>query len=237
MPLPVTHTQPAGPTAGPPVVLVHGFASAGTKDWPAARWAEPLAEAGRETFVVHLPGHQGGPAADDAEDVTTPNVLRRLAASVPSGQVDLVGYSLGARLAWDLAATKALEVRRLVLGGLSPMEPFAMVDLAAARSSVHGGPSPVDPLTAAIAGMVRDQDANSLLNLVEGLARQPFDPAASVPRVPTLLLAGENDQMSQGIERIAALVPDAQLRHVPGDHLGALASDEFRAAVLEFLGV
>ncbi|ONI86990.1 hydrolase [Actinosynnema sp. ALI-1.44] len=235
--LPVTHTRPTGPIAGPPVVLVHGFAASGAGDWPAARWAEPLAAAGRETFVVHLPGHQGGPAVDDVEDVTTGNVLRRLAASLPAEQLDLVGYSLGARLAWDLAATKVVEVRKLVLGGLSPMEPFAMVDLAAARSFVHGGPSPSDPLTAAIAGMVGGQDADSLLRLVEGLAQQPFDPAANVPKVPTLVLAGADDPMSHGIDEVTAVLPDARLRRVPGDHRGALASDEFHAAVFEFLDV
>jgi pimeloyl-ACP methyl ester carboxylesterase len=235
--LPVTHTKPVGEVSGPPVVFVHGFAASGGADWPAERWAGPLAQAGRETYVVHLPGHQDGPPVESVEDVTTRNLLRRLAESLPSGQLDVVGYSLGSRLAWDLAASRALTVRKLVLGGMSPMEPFTMVDLDAARSAVHGGPSPSDPLTAAITGMVAGQDADSLLRLVEGLARQPFDPSAQAPQVPTLLLAGDGDQMSQGIEQVAALVPDGRLERVPGDHRGALASDEFRAAVFQFLGV
>ncbi|CAM3909309.1 alpha/beta fold hydrolase [Kibdelosporangium persicum] len=235
--LPVTHTQPAAQVTGPPVVLVHGFASSGAADWPADRWSEPLAKAGRETFVVHLPGHAGGPAAESTADVTTGNLVRRLADGLPSSRIDLVGYSLGARLAWDLAATRAVPVRRLVLGGMSPTEPFGMVDLAAARAAVRGGPSPADPLTTAITGMVRDQDADSLLRVVEGLAREPFDPAARVPRVPTLFIAGEDDPMSQGIDRLAALVPHALLQRVPGDHRGALTSEELRTTVFRFLDV
>ncbi|RKT53733.1 alpha/beta fold hydrolase [Saccharothrix australiensis] len=238
-PLPVTRTQPTSAVTGPPVVLIHGFAADGATDWPEARWAAPLAAAGREAVVVHLPGHAGGPAVGSADEVATGHLLRRLAEGVGPGEVDVVGYSLGARLAWDLAATGALTVRRLVLGGLSPQEPFGAVDLAAARAAVRGGPRPADPLTGFIAGMVsaEGQDAESLLNLIEGMAREPFDPAARAPEAPTLFLAGREDRMAQGIEGIVARVPGAELRHVPGDHPGALASDELRAAVFAFLGV
>lgn len=240
--LPVDHTPSTGAVTGPAIVLLHGFASRAAADWPPGRWAGPLAAAGRETLVVHLPGHGPGPAAASADEVTTGRILRRLAASVATvstGEVDVVGYSLGARLAWDLVRTSPVPVRRLVLGGLSPVEPFGGVDLAAARAFVNGGTPPADPLTGAIAGMCAGpgQDAGSLLNLVEGLAREPFDPAADPPAVPTLFLAGEGDPMAQGIDSVAGRVAGAHVVRVPGDHLGALAGDEFRAAVFDFLGV
>jgi pimeloyl-ACP methyl ester carboxylesterase len=232
--LPVTRTAPAGAPAGPPVVLLHGFASDGAEDWPARRWAGPLAEAGRETFVVHLPGHRNGPAAADVAEVTTGVLLRRLADAVPPGETDVVGYSLGARLAWSLAAEEVLPVRRLVLGGLSALDPFAALDPEALRTAVRTGAAE-DPLTAGIAAMIRGQDADSLLRLVEGLGREPFDPAAAVPRVPTLFLAGTDDPMTTGTATLAGRLPDARLRHVPGDHQGALAGEDLRAAVFEFL--
>ncbi|WP_410586045.1 alpha/beta fold hydrolase [Amycolatopsis sp. lyj-23] len=231
--LPVTRTSPAG-AAGPPVVLLHGFASSGAADWPARRWAGPLAEAGRETFVVHLPGHPDGPAVAAVEDVTTGVLLRRLADAVPDGEVDVVGYSLGARLAWSLAAEEVLPVRRLVLGGLSGMDPFAAVDPAALRVAVRTGAAE-DPLTAGIAGVIRGGDADSLLRLVEGLGREPFDPAGAVPKVPTLFLAGAADPVAAGIEEVAGRLPEARLQHVPGDHQGALATEELRTAVFGFL--
>ncbi|WP_033287997.1 alpha/beta fold hydrolase [Amycolatopsis jejuensis] len=230
--LPATRTPPTRLAAGPPVLLIHGFASSADADWPAERWAAPLAAAGREAVEVHLPGHPGGPAA---AEVTTTKLIDALAATAGPSEVDVVGYSLGARLAWDLAAHPKMSVRRLVLGGLSPQEPFAAVDLAAARAAVRGGPVPADPLTAAIAGMAAAGDATSLLNLVEGLAAEPFDPAEAVPAVPTLFLAGQEDPMAQGIEQLVARVPHARLQHVTGDHQGALAGDELQAAVFEFL--
>ncbi|WP_037356905.1 alpha/beta fold hydrolase [Amycolatopsis orientalis] len=233
---PVTRTLSRGFVAGPPVVLIHGFASSATADWPAENWADPLAAAGRETIVVHLPGHPGGPKVVEPEDATATRVVAALAECAGAGEVDVVGYSLGARLAWDLAAHPKASVRRLVLGGLSPREPFAAVDLRAARAAVQGGPSPDDPLTGAIAAMAAAGDAESLLNLVEGLASEPFDPGAGVPSAPTLFLAGREDFMAHGIEQLVARVPGARLRQVAGDHLGALVGVEFREAVFDFLG-
>ncbi|WP_026425668.1 alpha/beta fold hydrolase [Actinokineospora inagensis] len=232
-----TLTRPDAAVSGPPVVLIHGFATSAAIDWPADRWAAPLAAAGRETIAVHLPGHAGAPAVASADEVTTTELLRRLAEEIGTEEVDLVGYSLGARIAWDLAATGALKVRKLVLGGLSPMEPFAVVDLAAARAAVQGGPPPTDMITGFIANMVAGQDSDSLLRLVEGLAREPFDPAGRAPEVPTLFLAGDQDPMSQGIDSLVTRVPGAELQRVPGDHVGALAGDDLRSAVFGFLGV
>ncbi|MFD2468718.1 alpha/beta fold hydrolase [Amycolatopsis silviterrae] len=234
---PVTRTLSARPAAGPPVVLIHGFASSAAADWPAECWADPLASAGRETIAVHLPGHPGGPKVAEAGEVTAARVVDALAECAGTEEVDVVGYSLGARLAWDLARHPRTPVRRLVLGGLSPREPFAAVDLAAARTAVQGGPSPADPLTGAITAMASAGDAESLLNVVEGLAAEPFDPSAGVPAVPTLFLAGREDLIAHGIEELAARVPGARMRHVAGDHRGALVGVELREAVLDFLGV
>lgn len=240
--LPADRTPAAGEVTGPPVVLLHGFASTADGDWPPTRWAEPLSAGGRATLVVHLPGHEDETAVGSADEVTTGRVLERIAETVrtaPGEEIDVIGYSLGARLAWDLVAVSPLPVRRLVLGGLSPVEPFGAVDLGAARTFVAGGPRPGDPITGIIAGMAAapGHDAASLLNLVEGLAREPFDPSAKPPTVPTLLVAGDADPMAQGIEAVAERVPGAQLLRVPGDHVGALAGDDFRAAVFDFLGV
>ncbi|GAA1025339.1 MULTISPECIES: alpha/beta fold hydrolase [Amycolatopsis] len=218
------------------MVLIHGFASSATSDWPAEYWADPLAAAGRETIVVHLPGHPGGPKVGAAAEATAARVVDALAECAGAEDVDVVGYSLGARLAWDLASHPKVSVRRLVLGGLSPQEPFATVDLGAARAAVQGGPSPDDPLTGAITAMAAAGDSASLLNLVEGLASEPFDPGAGVPRVPTLFLAGRQDFMAHGIEQLVARVPGARLRQVVGDHRGALVGVELREAVFDFLG-
>lgn len=242
-PLAVRHlTVPAGSAAAtglPPVLLLHGFASSAAEDFDA--WAGALATAGREAYLVDLPGHGDSPAVPGADAGTTSAVVAALGdviRSMDADRVDVIGYSLGARLAWELPGATG-RVRRLVLGGLSPFEPFAGVDVVAVARAVDGEP-PTDPFAGMMAGMVsaEGRDTDSLLALIAGLGSEPFapeDPTASRPAVPTLFVAGADDPMTQGLEGLTAVVPDARLVRVPGDHLGALASPAFREAALTFL--
>ncbi|GAB3806372.1 alpha/beta hydrolase [Humibacter antri] len=219
------------------MLLVHGFASDGRADWEDAGFVDELAARGRGAIVIDLPGHGEGPALSRGE-ATTGTVADALADVVDaSGHdvLDVVGYSLGARLAWALAATG--RVRRLVLGGLSPMDPFAALDADALTAVVAGEREPADPLQAMFAQMltIPGLEARSVIALMEALSAEPFDPAVDVPAVPTLFLSGTDDPMAQGVETLAAGVPGATLVRVPGDHHGTLRSPEFRDAALGFL--
>ncbi|MBS1699075.1 MAG: alpha/beta fold hydrolase [Actinobacteria bacterium] len=221
---------------GRPVVLVHGLASRASQDWPASEWESTLA--GRPLVRMDLPAHGDSPEVGALPTSAVVDLLAGAVAAVaPGEEVDLVGYSLGARLIWDLARHPELAVRRVVLGGLSPMEPFTLVDLPAARAALAGGPAPQDPITGMILGMTTlpGNRPAALLDLIQGLASEPFDPAVGVPTQPVLLLGGTEDPMAQGIDALAASVPDARVVRVPGDHLAALHSPELRAAVRDFL--
>lgn len=226
--LSVTHR----PGQGRPVAFLHGLASRGSVDWPDREWEGVLGE--RPRMVIDLPAHGDSVALGSA---TTSVVLDTIASSIGAEEVDLVGYSLGARLAWDLAHHPGVAVRRLVLGGLSAGEPFAFVDLPAARAALAGDRPPRDPLTGMIVQMVSmpGNRPADLLSLIEGLAAEPFVPGRGAPAVPVLLLGGADDEMAAGIDDLAAMLPDARARRVPGDHLSALHTAEFRRAVQVFL--
>ncbi|MFD9889465.1 alpha/beta fold hydrolase [Amycolatopsis sp. NPDC058986] len=225
---------------GPPVLLVHGFASDGHTDWVTTGWPAALTSAGRPVIVPDLPGHGSSPAPADAASATPEAIAGELAravgASAELSEVDVIGYSLGARLAWELP--ELLPVRRLVLGGISPMEPFGAIDVEAALAYATGGKLPGDPLTAMIARMISapGRDPVALCRCIEGLRSAPFAPAVGTLRVPTRFVAGRDDPVSQGVEQLLALVPGSDLVTVPGDHGGALRGAKFKAAALEFLG-
>lgn len=224
------------PGGGRPIVFLHGLASSGEQDWPVAEWSTALGD--RPAVVVDLPAH-GKSAGVGA--LSTSGVLDLLASavvdSVGSAEVDMVGYSLGARLIWDLASHPMLRVRRLVLGGLAPGEPFASVDLVAARSALAGAGAPNDQLTGMILHLASlpGNRPDDILDLVQGLASEPFDPAGGAPTQPVLLVGGSADRMVAGIDGLAAHLREARVAVVPGDHLEALHSAEFRRAVGEFL--
>lgn len=233
----VRRVAATAPASGPPVLLVHGLASRGRVDWPDAEWARPVSAAGRDVLVVDLPAHGRSdrpPAPLSAADIV--DLLSEVVDDAGGG-ADVVGYSLGARLAWSLAARGA--VRRAVFGGLEPVDLLRRVDLDAARAASAGGPEPTDPLTQAVARMVRlpGLDPEAVLDLVQGIAADPFDPRADPPQIPVLLLAGVDDPVVRGLEGLAAVLPDARILRVPGDHLTALHTPQFRAAACEFLGL
>lgn len=234
----VRHERAAAAT-GAPVVLVHGIMSRGDADFPSDRWAGPLLARGRDVYVVDLPGHGGSRRVGEVGDGEVRCIVAAIAEAIKgAGPVDIVAYSLGARIAWALAARNPGLVNRMVLGGLAPMEPFAVFDVAAARRFVDGGDKPADPMTGFLAGMFASTgDGHSLINLAEGLAREPFDPAAEAPKASVLFAAGLEDQMASGIAALEPHVAGSRTVRVPGDHMGALHSEEFRREAFTFLGL
>ena len=240
------HHFPAQDPAAPPVILLHGFASSADEDFVSTGWVETLRDSRRSVIAIDLPGHGGSPAVPAPESARTGAVVASILAAVRAvtgaQDFDVIGYSLGSRLAWELPAASP-RVRRLVLGGLSPAEPFAGIDHAALARTVAGEPAS-DPLLGMLAGMIAapGRDSGSLLALARGLAEEPFEPfepfatETGGPTIPTLLVAGAADPMTSGVEELAATLPHASVTHVPGDHRAALDGAEFREAAIRFLG-
>lgn len=234
-----THRSPATTGTLPPVLLVHGFASNAAADYVDTGWLAALHAAGRTAVAIDLPGHGDSPSVESPEHATTSAVVAAILdaaeASFPEGKFDVIGYSLGGRLSWELP-TASPRIRRLVLGGVSPFEPFAAIAPGEIETALAGGDSG-NPLAQMMAGMISSpgRDTASLSRLIAGLASEPFQPETGGPAVPTLLVAGDDDPLTGGIESLATAIPNGSLVRVPGDHRGALDSAEFRAAAIAFL--
>ncbi|MFI6908626.1 alpha/beta fold hydrolase [Nonomuraea sp. NPDC050394] len=220
-------------TAGPPVLLLHGFASDGQRDWVATGMADALAATGRRVVVADLPGHGDSAAPVSPAEAGARRIAEALVAVMDDGVFDVAGYSLGARIAWELPGVAPGRVRRAVLGGLSPFDPFTAVDVEELRRAVAGGPAPAGPLTAMIADMVLAQGhrAAGLVTCVEGLRATPFEPGAWTGAEPPVFVAGQEDVVVAGIERIVGQVTGARLVTVAGDHFQALSGPGLREVV------
>lgn len=99
--------------SNPPVLLLHGLATSARRTWVETGWVDLLHEAGREVIALDLPGHGGTPPLDDwdrLEDV--------IAAQLPDGRLDAVGFSMGARVLLVLAAREPQRFGHLVLAGV-----------------------------------------------------------------------------------------------------------------------
>lgn len=231
---------PERPVEAPPVLLVHGFGSSGRADWSETGMVAALTGAGRSVLVPDLRGHGRSSAPAAAEEATAGALAEDLLAVLRSAgaeTVDVVAYSLGARVVWELAALWPGSVGRAVLGGLSPGEPFTAVDVPALHAAVADGAEPGDPFTAAVAGMVRSHGdaAPGLALCVEGLRSTPFEPTAWGGGTAPVLVVGEDDMLVRGTEDLAGVLAAAELVRVAGDHQQVLRGAEFRHTVLRVL--
>ena len=233
-----------------PVLLVHGFASSTELNWMATGWVRDLNAAGRRVFTVDLPGHGSSHAPLEADAYAPSRLLQHLldvlsragvrprAADDAASGVDLVGYSLGSRLAWELAVLRPDLVNRVVLGGMSAEDPLADFDLAAVDRFLSDS-TPIDheATSALLALMQRAPDANTaaLLRLVSGIKTEHFAPKAAVPTRPMLFVSGDRDSVATGASELAALANSEVLSLPARTHTNAVSSRAFKQAAIEFL--
>lgn len=234
-----------------PVLLLHGFASSARLNWEDSGWVRALTEAGRRVVTVDLPGH-GASAAPEEMDAYSPSRIRAdllqilqdahvhpIVEDRPETGVDIIGYSLGSRLAWEFGATQPELVHRMVLGGPGSDDPLAAFDLAAAQRFLNDGTPIADKSTDELlrmARLVHTNDVFALLTMVEAIKREPFVPADAVPRMPLLLVAGDADDRARTLPELAALSGQAESLWLPGrTHTNAVTSRAFKEAAIGFL--
>ena len=223
-------------TVDPPVLLVHGFASSAEHNWRQPGWLDLLADCGRETIAVDLPGHGRAPRPADPADYQ--DVEAHVAAAVADyDQLDAIGFSAGAHVLLRLAADQPDRFRRLALlgigrGVLTPADPEPII------AALTGDPDPEN-----VPGMVFRRLADGLGNDRDALIaflRRPQRPLteADLARIAThvLVVLGDRDPAGPGDGLVAAL-PDARLVTLRGvDHFGTPGDVRCMQVVLDFLG-
>jgi pimeloyl-ACP methyl ester carboxylesterase len=243
--------EPATAVPLRPILLLHGFASSARLNWEDSGWVRALTDAGRKVITMDLPGH-GSSAAPEDMDAYSPSRIRAdllqilldahvhpLVEDRPESGVDIIGYSLGSRLAWEFGATQPDLVHRMVLGGPGTGDPLAAFDLAAAQRFLSDG-TPIDDESTSnllrMARLIPTNDVFALLTMVEAIKREPFVPADAVPRMPLLLVAGGEDERARTLPQLAELSGNAEILWLPGrTHTNAVTSRTFKNAAIEFL--
>ncbi|MET3933477.1 alpha/beta fold hydrolase [Arthrobacter sp. OAP107] len=239
-----------------PILLIHGFSASSKLNWEDTGWIPALLEAGRRVITVDLPGHGRSGAPEDMDSYSPSRIradllqiafdagARPLREGDPASGLDVVGYSLGSRLAWEFGATQPELVHRLVLGGPNMADPLAAFDLVAAQRYLADGTPIEDSSTAGLLSMAQALPSNNifaLLSLVEAIKLEPYDPAEAVPHMPVLLVAGENDERAASMPQLADLALKAgsmaEQLVLPGrTHTNAITSRAFKQAAIAFLG-
>jgi pimeloyl-ACP methyl ester carboxylesterase len=233
--------------ARPPVVLHHGFVADAETNWVLPGVVGALRDAGREVIAPDARGHGLSQKPHDPACYGEANMARDLGALVAElglGEIDLVGYSMGAVVSL-LYASRGEGVRRLVVGGVGS----GVVECGGVDRRIVSNESITAALEAEDAEQLArlDPAAAAFRRLADALGadrRALLAQASSIHRdgvaleriaAPTLLLAGAEDPLADRPEVLVAEIPGARLQMLSGDHMAVVGDPSFAASIAAFL--
>ena len=125
---------PHGRDRGEPILLIHGFASNHRVNWVNPRWVETLTKAGRRVIAFDNRGHGASDKLYDPADYHSALMAgdaARLLDHLEIARADVMGYSMGARI----AAFLALAIRIASVGWSSAGSATIWSTASACRSA------------------------------------------------------------------------------------------------------
>jgi pimeloyl-ACP methyl ester carboxylesterase len=228
---------------GPPIVLVHGFASTKEVNWVAPGWVTTLTRAGRRVIALDNRGHGQSSKLYDPADYDTAKMAGDVAALLDHlgiQRADVMGYSMGARIGAFLAVDHTARVGALILGGLG-IHLVEGVGLPESIADALEAPSladvtdPTGRQFRAFADQTKS-DLTALAACIRGSRQTLSREQVAEIRAPTLVAVGTSDTVAGSAQQLAALIPDAKALDIPGrDHMLAVGDKVFKSAVVEFL--
>lgn len=225
---------------GRPLVLIHGYFSNAWTNWIRYGHAALLAEAGFRLIMPDLRGH-GDSAKPHDPAAYPPDVLAddglALIDQLDLADYDLGGYSLGARTTMRMLARGAAP-RRAVLAGMGidgivraqGRGTFFRNVLTNLGSFRHGTS---EWMTEAFLKTTKG-DPEALLLILDTFVDTPLETVRSLA-VPTLVVAGAEDDDNGSAHALADKMPDARFVEIPGNHMNAVVRAELGTAIRDFL--
>jgi pimeloyl-ACP methyl ester carboxylesterase len=228
---------------GAPILLIHGFASNNAVNWRSTGWIDTLTQAGYQTVAIDVRGHGASAKLYDPAAYRLSALAGDAAALIDhlgAGRVDVMGYSMGGRIAVTLALEHPDRVRSLIIGGMG----LSLVDGTGGEDDIVAG------LEADSVPAVKTAVGRSYRKFAE-LTKSDLKALAACMRVqretiaaerlakltmPVLVAVGTRDEVAGSAAGLAALIPGARALDIPGrDHMLATGDKAFKAGVLDFL--
>lgn len=233
----------AGPRDGRAALLVHGFTSNRNEAWKRTGWYAAFERRGQRVVALDLRGHGESGKPHDSERYGAERLVAdvvELMDHLDLGSVDLVGYSMGARVSLALSLAHPDRVANLVIGGVgaNALRPSGVGETMA-QAMEADDPATIDhPLLRSFRQFADEQgeDRLALAAIIRGRSF-PVDPDALMGlRMPVLVAAGSRDQLAGDPQGLADLIPGAHAVSLPGcDHFNAIPHALLKAAVFDFL--
>ena len=235
--------KPQGRDLNEPILLIHGFASNHRMNWVGPRWVDTLSDDGRRVIAFDNRGHGQSEKLYAPADYRLDLMIRdavNLLAHLRVERADVMGYSMGARIASFLALGQPSLVRSLILGGLGDrlVRDGGLPETIAEALEAPSLDSLADPTQRLFRGFAEQtkSDRAALAACVRGSRRRLTLEEAARINQPTLVAVGERDALAGDPSKLVALLPRAEALSIPGrDHNLAVGDKVFKAAVLAFL--
>jgi pimeloyl-ACP methyl ester carboxylesterase len=228
---------------GDPILLIHGFASNVQVNWVNTSWVGTLTRAGFRVIAMDNRGHGASEKLYDIAAYGAPVMAedaRRLLDHLGIGRADVMGYSMGARIAAFLVMAHPERVRSVIFAGLG-------------INMVHGVGAP-GPIAAALEAPSVDDVKNDAAKSFRVFADQTGSDrralaacirssrdkisAEDLARIsrPVLVAVGTEDVIGGSGPKLAALIPGAEALEITGrDHMKAVGDRVYKQGVLDFL--
>lgn len=249
------HYVVSGRVDAEPVVLIHGFAGNVTDPWSAI---SPSLEKDYRVIALDCRGHgrSGKPHEPEKYGVEMVRDVVRLLDHLKINDAHVVGYSMGAVIAVNVAARFPERVRSVTLGGSGllgeerkemmreladslehghGLRPFLMVMIADKRKLTPAFIQQVDDV------VLSANDPKALAAVVrgtmlpdEGLQLTDAQIAGITP--PSLALIGAEDPVRSGVDDLQKLHPSTRVVVIAhSDHMNAWQKPEFLLELRRFL--
>jgi len=230
---------------GEPIVLVHGFASTASINWVFPGWVTTLTKARWRVIALDNRGHGASSKLYDPaayHSATMAEDVRALLDHLGITRADVMGYSMGARIAAYLALAHPERVRSIILGGLGGHLvdgvglPQSIAD-ALEAPSLAAVSDPQGRMFRAFAEQTRS-DLKALAACIRGSRQTLTRAEVRAIRMPALVAVGSADEVAGSAQELAALLPAGEPLDIPGrDHMQAVGDKVFKGGVLAFLAV
>jgi pimeloyl-ACP methyl ester carboxylesterase len=228
---------------GPPVLLIHGFASNAFVNWRDTGWVKVLTEAGHQVIAIDNRGHGQSEKLYDPASYSAPIMAedaKRLLDHLNIAQADVMGYSMGARITAFLAMNYCTRVRRAVFAGLASRM-ITGVGGSEAIALALEAPSATDVESREARGfrIFADQtksDRRALAACIRSSRVKIKAEDLAEINVPVLVVAGEVDDVAGNVDELVSVIPGARGVVLPGrNHMNAAGDRVYKDAVVMFL--
>jgi pimeloyl-ACP methyl ester carboxylesterase len=228
---------------GPPIILIHGFASNHAVNWVNPLWVKVLVDAGRRVIAIDNRGHGRSTKFYRPEDYTMAAFVADTLAlfdHLSINRADVMGYSMGARITSFLARAAPERMARIILGGLGdrivtsaglPLGIAEALEAANAEHIAHPGYRMFRKFAEAT-----QSDRAALAACVRGARESQTIDALGAIEVPVLVCVGEKDEIAGDGAALATLFQKGEFLAIPGrDHNLAVGDKVYKNGVLAFL--